>query len=203
MSGLTELHETIRNCRHCIEDPVGKPLPHEPRPVCVLSDKARLMIIGQAPGTRVHASGKPFTDPSGDRLREWMGVDEETFYNPDKLAIAPMGFCFPGLDKKGGDLPPRKECAPKWQQKVLEAMPQVRLVLLIGIYAQKFHLGKLARKTLTETVSDWREVLDSTCDPRFFPLPHPSWRNNAWIARNEWFSRDLLPELRNQVLANL
>ncbi|MEM9279834.1 MAG: uracil-DNA glycosylase family protein, partial [Pseudomonadota bacterium] len=123
---------------------MGNPLPHEPRPVAVLSRKAKIRIIGQAPGTRVHASGRPFTDPSGDRLREWMGIGEDIFYNPDKLVITPMGFCFPGLDNKGGDLPPRKECAARWQAEVTEAMPQVKLVLLIGMYAQKHYLGKHA-----------------------------------------------------------
>ena len=193
------LSKQISACRKCIEDPIGSPMPHVPRPVAVLSSKAKLMIIGQAPGTRVHASGKPFTDPSGDRLRDWMGIDEEVFYNPDKLAIAPMGFCFPGLDAKGGDLPPRKECAPLWQYQVLEAMPQIELILLIGMYAQKFHMKKNACKTLTETVKNWRSVFNESAAPKFLPLPHPSWRNNAWIKKNEWFTTDLLPELRKEV----
>ena len=199
MDDCGRLIEQIRACRICIESPVGAALPHEPRPVAILSPKARLMIIGQAPGTRVHASGKPFNDPSGDRLRDWMGVDEETFYNPNKLAIAPMGFCFPGLDSKGGDLPPRKECALAWQARVLEAMPQVELVLLIGMYAQKFHLGDKGHRTLTETVRDWRAILKSTEGPKFMPLPHPSWRNNIWIKKNPWFSSELLPSLKEYV----
>ena len=138
---ISQLRAEISRCRICVDRPDNAPLPHEPRPVAVLSSTAKLLIVGQAPGTRVHASGKPFTDPSGDRLREWMGIGEDTFYNPDKLAIAPMGFCFPGLDSKGGDLPPRKECARTWQQKVYAAMDQIELVLLIGMYAQKHYLG--------------------------------------------------------------
>lgn len=193
------LSKQISTCRKCIEDPIGSPIPHDPRPVAVLSSKAKLMIIGQAPGTRVHASGKPFTDPSGDRLRDWMGIDEEVFYNPNKLAIAPMGFCFPGLDAKGGDLPPRKECAPLWQSQVLEAMPQIELILLIGMYAQKFHMKENACKTLTETVKNWRSVFNESAAPKLLPLPHPSWRNSGWIKKNEWFSTDLLPQLRKEV----
>lgn len=202
---IDHLERCIRQCRICIEKPDQKPLPHEPRPVAVLSGKARLMIIGQAPGTRVHVSGRPFTDPSGDRLRNWMGIDESIFYNPDKIAIAPMGFCFPGLDEKGGDLPPRKECAREWQAKVLEAMPQIELILLIGMYAQKHHLKSLASKTLTQTVQSWRSIFqqnsadEANTSPRFLPLPHPSWRNNAWIRKNPWFSDELLPVLRKEV----
>lgn len=193
------LSNQIKACRKCVEEPIGQIMPHEPRPVAVLSSKAKLMIIGQAPGTRVHASGKPFTDPSGERLRDWMGIGEDVFYNPDKLAIAPMGFCFPGLDAKGGDLPPRKECAPFWQPQVLEAMPQIELILLIGMYAQKFHMKDNVCKTLTETVINWRSVFQESSSPKLLPLPHPSWRNNAWIKKNEWFSTELLPHLRNEV----
>lgn len=196
---VEELSKKIKACRKCIEAPIGKIMPHEPRPVAVLSSRAKLMIIGQAPGTRVHASGKPFTDPSGDRLRDWMGIDEAVFYDPDKLAIAPMGFCFPGLDAKGGDLPPRKECASLWQHQVLDAMPQVELILLIGMYAQKFHMKEAACKTLTETVKNWRAVFNESCSPKLLPLPHPSWRNNAWIKKHKWFSTDLLPQLRKEV----
>jgi len=199
MDSVEKLHDRIKACRICVETPIGNPLPHEPRPVAVLSSKAKIMIIGQAPGTRVHESGRPFTDPSGDRLRNWMGIDDEIFYNPDKLAIAPMGFCFPGLDAKGGDLPPRKECAKKWQEEVLEAMPQVETILLIGMYAQKHHLGKKAAKTLTETVHNWREITAMSNDPTFIPLPHPSWRNNTWIKKHPWFSSELLPELKKHV----
>lgn len=196
---IEDIHNRIKQCRICVEKPLGDPLPHEPRPVAVLSEKAKLMIIGQAPGTRVHASGRPFTDPSGDRLRDWMGIGEDIFYNPDKLAIAPMGFCFPGLDAKGGDLPPRKECALHWQTQVLDAMPQIELILLIGMYAQKYHMKDNARKTLTETVHNWRTVFNESHNPKLMPLPHPSWRNNGWIRKNPWFSKDLIPQLRKEI----
>lgn len=199
MVDIANLEARIGKCRKCIDAPIAEPLPHEPRPVAVLSSNARVRIIGQAPGTRVHASGRPFTDPSGDRLRDWMGIDEVTFYNSDKLAITPMGFCFPGLDAKGGDLPPRKECAAIWQTEVSEAMPQVKLVLLIGLYAQRHYLGKAASRTLTETVSNWKTILEGSSDPAFLPLPHPSWRNNAWIKKNPFFSNALIPELRNLI----
>ncbi len=199
MSKIDDLRRRIGDCRKCIDDPEKTPLPHEPRPVAILSRTAKVRIIGQAPGTRVHASGKPFTDPSGDRLREWMGVTEDQFYDASILSITPMGFCFPGLDAKGGDLPPRKECAELWQSDVTEAMPQVELVLLIGMYAQKYYLGKLASKTLTETVANWREILDIGSSPAYVPLPHPSWRNNAWIKKNPWFTSDLLPVLRKMI----
>lgn len=199
MVAVSTLGKEIRACRICVENPLGKALPHEPRPVAVLSSKARIQIVGQAPGTRVHASGKPFTDPSGDRLREWMGIDESMFYNPDILAITPMGFCFPGLDAKGGDLPPRKECALAWQEKVFSAMPQVELLLLVGMYAQKHHLGSLAEKNLTETVRNWNRIFNSSQKPRIIPLPHPSWRNTGWIKKNPWFTSDLLPVLRKTI----
>lgn len=196
---VRSLEQEIRKCRICLEQPAGKPLPHEPNPVAVLSAKARIRIIGQAPGTRVHASGKPFTDPSGDRLREWMGVDETVFYDAQKIAITPMGFCFPGLDRKGGDLPPRKECAAAWQDRVTRAMPQTELVLLIGMYAQKSYLGKRFAGTLTATVQDWSEIASRPGVPQCVPLPHPSWRNNAWIRKNPFFTRDLLPFLQRRV----
>ena len=194
-----QLSDEISKCRICVENPSGTPLPHEPRPVAVISTTARIRIIGQAPGTRVHASGRPFTDPSGDRLRDWLDMDEETFYNPDILSITPMGFCFPGLDAKGGDLPPRKECAMRWQAAVSEAMPQVKLVLLIGMYAQRHYLGKLAHKTLTETVRNWKTYSSIEPGKTYMPLPHPSWRNNAWIRKNPWFSDELLPVLKAEV----
>ena len=196
---VKSLSKEISACRICVENPIGKPLPHEPRPVAVLSKNAKLMIIGQAPGTRVHESGRPFTDRSGDRLRDWMGISEEEFYDADKLAIAPMGFCFPGLDNKGGDLPPRKECAAKWQERVLATMPQVELILLIGMYAQKHHLREKAKKTLTETVREWESIYIRKDKPRFLPLPHPSWRNTGWIKKNPWFETELLPVLREEI----
>ncbi|MGI9401972.1 MAG: uracil-DNA glycosylase family protein [Rhizobiaceae bacterium] len=196
---VKKLSRDIGACRICLDDPKGKPLPHEPRPVAVLSSTAKLAICGQAPGTRVHASGVPFTDPSGDRLRDWMGIGKDIFYDPARLSIIPMGFCFPGLDAKGGDLPPRRECAGKWHSDVFEAMPQIELILAVGMYAQKWHLGNLAQRTLSDTVADWRSILANTGNPAIFPLPHPSWRNNSWIAKRPWFTSELLPELRKRV----
>ncbi|WP_048648718.1 uracil-DNA glycosylase family protein [Nitratireductor soli] len=200
---LNQLLSRIRACRICVEQPAGKPLPHEPRPVVVASRRARILIAGQAPGTRVHASGIPFDDRSGDRLRDWLQVDRPTFYNPDCFAIAPMGFCFPGLDAKGGDLPPRKECAPAWRSELMRLMPQIALVLVIGQYAQAWHLGDARSATLTETVRDWRRLFDSGAEPRVLPLPHPSWRNTGWLKKNPWFERDLLPVLREEIQRHL
>ena len=183
---LDPLLDEIRACRVC-----AAAMPHEPRPVIRAAPSARIMIVGQAPGTRVHASGKPFTDPSGDRLRDWLGVDEDTFYDTSRIAIVPMGFCFPGLDAKGGALPPRKECAPLWQARVRAALPDVRLTLLVGQYAQRFHLGSRMQQTLTETVRRGEDY-----GPEFLPLPHPSWRNNVWLKKNPWFEEKILPMLR-------
>lgn len=196
-SALDELLVTICQCRICIENPNGKPLPHEPRPVLLASRSARIAICGQAPGTRVHASGRPFTDPSGDRLRDWMAVTEDEFYDTSRIAIVPMGFCFPGLDDKGGDLPPRKECAVRWRSAVFDELGQLDLILLVGQYAQRWHLGTARKSTLTETVRSWRAYIDGS--PAMIPLPHPSWRNNAWLKRNTWFTDELLPELRQRV----
>ena len=199
MSGaLDRLREEIHACRVCIESPRKTPLPHEPRPVLRVSASARICIAGQAPGTRVHASGVPFTDASGDRLREWMGVSEDEFYDTARVAIVPMGFCFPGQDSKGGDLPPRSECAVQWRTRLFEHLPQIDLFLLVGQYAQSWHLGAAKRKSLTETVMNWREY-----GPGAIPLPHPSWRNNAWIRKNPWFERELLPVLKREVRARL
>lgn len=196
-SKLDRLVEDIRRCRVCVDAPVGRPLPHEPRPVLRVSGTARLAIVGQAPGTRVHASGMPFTDPSGDRLRAWMGVTPEEFYDADRVAVVPMGFCFPGLSAAGADLPPRKECAPLWRQRVFDLLPQLQLVLLVGLYAQNWHMG--ATGNLTSTVARWREVSSREGLPKVFPLPHPSWRNNAWLKKNPWFERELLPVLRDEI----
>lgn len=191
---LDKLAAEIRACRLCVESPQGKPLPHEPRPVLRVSRTARVCLAGQAPGTRVHASGMPFTDASGDRLRDWMGVTSEEFYDTSKIAIVPMGFCFPGQDAKGGDLPPRRECAPHWRARLFAEMPQIELTLLIGQYAQGWHLGEAAKGNLTETVAAWRGYL-----PRAIPLPHPSWRNNGWIRKNPWFETEVLPVLRKEI----
>ena len=193
----------IRACTLCRDHPAGRPLPHAPRPVLRVSETAAICIAGQAPGTRVHASGTPFTDPSGDRLRGWMGVDADTFYDATRIAIVPMGFCFPGLDAHGGDLPPRRECAPAWRAPLFAALPRIELVLAVGLYAQAWHLGPLARGNLTETVSAWREIVAATHRPTVIPLPHPSWRNNAWISRNPWFEAELLPYLRGEIATRL
>ncbi|MEZ5851243.1 MAG: uracil-DNA glycosylase family protein [Hyphomicrobiaceae bacterium] len=165
------------------------------------SATARLAIAGQAPGTRVHKSGTPFTDPSGDRLRAWMGVTSEEFYDESRIAILPMGFCFPGLDAKGGDLPPRPECAPAWRRKVLAGMPDIEVVLAVGQYAHWWHLPG-PRMPVTQTVRRFSELLAQPIDadrPLCLPLPHPSWRNNAWIKANPWFAADVLPALQRIV----
>ncbi len=191
MTELASLLAEIRSCRIC--EHAEKPLPHKARPVVVGNEKARIRLIGQAPGTRVHASGIPFDDPSGDRLRDWLGIDKDIFYDESFLAITPMGFCFPGLDAKGGDLQPRKECAPLWQDKLTEAFPIIELTLLVGQYAQKQYLGKLRQKNLTETVRHWKDY-----GPDVIPLPHPSWRNNVWIKKNPWFN-EVLDHLKTRV----
>lgn len=197
---LAPLLQELRDCRVCRDAPRYLPgLPHEPRPVIQASTTARLCIAGQAPGTRVHASGRPFTDPSGVRLRSWLGIDESVFYDEARVAIVPMGHCFPGLDSHGGDRPPRRECAPLWRGRVFAAMPQVELVLAIGLYAQAWHLGAGKGASLSTTVANWREILQAPRHPRVLPLPHPSWRNNAWLTRNPWFEAELLPVLRAEV----
>lgn len=197
--GLARLLEEIRGCRRCVEAPLGAPLGHQPRPVIRASASARLAICGQAPGTRVHASGIPFLDPSGDRLREWMDVTADVFYDETRVAIVPMGFCFPGLDARGADLPPRRECAPLWRAKVLAELPRVELMLLVGSYAQRWHLPQARCMRMTDVVAGWRQIAERPGVLRFVPLPHPSWRNNAWIKRNPWFENELLPVLRAQV----
>jgi uracil-DNA glycosylase len=189
----------IRACRHCVETPQGNPLPHEPRPVLRASMSARLAVCSQAPGTKVHASGTPFTDRSGDRLRDWMGVSPQEFYNEARVTIVPMGFCFPGQDAKGADLPPRRECVGRWHRKLFASLPQLELVLAVGSYAQDFHLGEARGRSLQETMLAWRDHLASRRRPRVLPLPHPSWRNNAWLTQNPWFERELLPVLRREV----
>jgi uracil-DNA glycosylase len=148
----------------------------------------------------VHASGRPYTDPSGVRLRGWLGIGEDIFYDPETVAIVPMGFCFPGLDANGGDLPPRRECPELWRKRLLALLPNLELILLVGQYAQKWHLdAKTVAKGLSETVGKWRDVYRSSDCPRLIPLPHPSWRNNAWLKRNPWFEIELLPVLRAEV----
>ncbi len=196
---LDRLLCNIRACRTCVESPEGKPLPHEPRPVLRVSPTARIAVCSQAPGTRVHASGIPFTDSSGDRLRDWMGVGPREFYDESRLAIIPMGFCFPGQDAQGADLPPRVECAKTWHRSLFARLPQLELVLSVGSYSQRWHLGDEAGNSLQATMLDWRKHLRRKTRPRILPLPHPSWRNNAWLKRNPWFEEELLPVLRSEV----
>jgi uracil-DNA glycosylase len=203
---LCALIADLSACRICRDAPrFGRPLPHEPRPVVQARATARLLIAGQAPGTRAHASGRPFTDPSGVRLRRWMGVDETTFYDASRIAIAPMGHCFPGLDAKGGDLPPRRECAPRWRGPLMAALPDIALVLVIGRHARDWHLPEWKTRGLAETVAAWREIGEADgragapSAPRIVPLPHPSWRNNAWLKAHPWFEAELLPDLRTRI----
>jgi uracil-DNA glycosylase len=196
---LDALVAEIRACRICRDAPKGRALPHEPRPVLIPSSTAKVLIASQAPGTKVHISGMPFTDASGDRLRDWLGVSSEEFYNPALFAITPMGFCFPGQDEKGSDLPPRRECAPAWRDRLMKAMPQIELVLTIGLYAHAYHIGKARSASLTETVRDWQRIYARETTPRVLPLPHPSWRNTGWLRKNPWFEMDLLPFLRAEI----
>ena len=200
--GLEDLRAAIAACRICRDAPARGPddrLPHEPRPVAVISSSARILMSGQAPGLRVHESGLPFNDASGDRLRQWLGVTRDQFYDPNLFAIVPMGFCFPGYDAHGSDLPPRRECAPRWRQEVMDAMPQIELVLAIGQYAQSWHLGDRRASTMTETVRNWRAHLGSNIGPPVLALPHPSWRNTGWLKKNPWFAEDVLPVLQERV----
>ncbi len=188
---LTTLLTNIRSCEICIDE-----LPEGPRPVVQVGSKAAITIIGQAPGRRVHESGVPWGDPSGDRLRSWLDISSEQFYDPDVLAIVPMGFCFPGTGKSG-DNPPRPECAPAWHDQLLQQLPSQRLDILIGSYAQRRYVPDRA-KTLTETVARWREYL-----PTQVVLPHPSPRNNIWLKKNPWFEQEAIPAIREVVQSHL
>jgi uracil-DNA glycosylase len=192
MLTLDTLLSDIRACRVC-----AKALPHEPRPVVQAGEGARVLIIGQAPGSKVHASGRAWDDDSGNRLREWTGLSPAAFYEPASVAHMPSGFCYPGKGS-GGDLPPRPECAPLWHEALRAHLPQVRLTLLVGQYAQKLYLPKGFAANLTETVRRWREAPDG-----LFPLPHPAWRSRLWMAKNPWFETEVLPELRERVRAAL
>ncbi len=196
---LEALSAALRACRICVERPRAKPLPHAPNPIFRVSRTARLCIASQAAGTRAHASSTPFDDASGDRLRSWLGVTRAEFYDASRVAIVPMGFCFPGQDAKGGDLPPRRECAPAWRARLFAAMPQIELVLAVGQYAQAWHIGAARKASLTETVLAWREIIAGERRPQVLPLPHPSWRNQGWLKRNPWFEAELLPYLRAAV----
>lgn len=189
---IDALLQKVRSCTICEPH-----LPLGPNPVLRASASSRLLIVGQAPGTKVHASGVPWADASGIRLRDWLGIDGETFYDERVVAIVPMGFCYPGRGK-GGDLPPRPECAPTWHPQVLPLLKKVELILLIGSYSQAAFLGATRRATLTETVHDARTYL-----PRYLPLPHPSPRNQMWLRRNPWFDADIVPLLRAQVASAL
>lgn len=198
-ASLALLLDKIRKCRICIDAPQANCLPHQPRPVVWGQSTARILVAGQAPGRRVHTSGIPFNDPSGERLRDWMGVNRGTFYDTRHIAIAPMGFCFPGQDAKGHDLPPRKECAPAWRNRLMAQLAHIELVLAIGAYAQHWHLKQMHHKNLTETVKAWRTYMSGAFNPPVLPLPHPSWRNNAWLKRNPWFETEVLVVLRREV----
>ena len=188
-SPLSALLREIRACRVC-----ARHLPLGPRPVLRANPSARLLLIGQAPGTKVHETGIPWNDRSGDRLRDWLRLDRESFYDESRIAVMPIGFCYPGVDAHGGDRPPRKECAPLWHARVLALLPRIELVLLVGSYAQKHYLGDRCAASMSGTVQAWRQH-----GPRFIPLPHPSWRNTGWLTRNSWFERELLPDLRGRV----
>lgn len=189
MQDLNSLLTEIRACRLC-----GKHLPLGPRPIIRAAATAKLLIVGQAPGTKVHESGVPWDDASGERLRDWLRMPKDVFYDEARVAIVPMGFCYPGRDKNGGDKPPRPECAPEWHAKLLQFIPELQLTILVGAYAQKYYLGPDAERTMTETVRAWRAYL-----PRFLPTPHPSWRNTGWVRKNPWFESEVLPELRRRV----
>ena len=185
---MNELLQSIRNCKACEQHLIDGV-----NPVMAASSKSKLIIIGQSPGKIVHKTGVPWNDKSGDNLRNWLGIDKTTFYDVDLIALMPMGFCYPGTGKTG-DLPPRLECAPLWHDRLLASMYNVKLVLLIGQYAQNYYLGNKTKTSLTETVYHFKDYL-----PKYFPLPHPSPRNNIWQAKNEWFRQTILPDLKKQV----
>jgi len=184
---LAQLLREVRACRSCEAE-----LPFPPRPVLRARASARLLVVGQAPGTRVHETGIPWNDPSGERLREWLAMDREVFYDESRVAIIPMGFCYPGKGASG-DLPPRPECARQWRQRLLECLPNIELTLLVGQYAQQYHVPG-AGKSVTQTVRCWRELL-----PTYFPTPHPSPRNLMWLRRNPWFEQEAVPVLQQLV----
>ena len=200
---LGGLLERMAACRLCAEAPLGAPLPHTPRPIFQISPTARIAICSQAPGNRAHIAGRPFFDPSGVRLRAWMGVDESVFYDARRIAIIPMGFCFPGYDRNGGDLPPRRECRATWHDTLFARLPQLELLLCIGRYSLAYHLPETRRLSLTQIVAAWREIAARTAPRTVMALPHPSWRNNAWLKRNPWFEAEHLPQLRERIAAIL
>jgi len=193
-SRFDALLKEVRACTFCADH-----LPLGPRPVVRMQRSSKLLIIGQAPGTRVHHSGLPWNDRSGDVLRGWLQMDRDAFYDESRIAIMPMGFCYPGVNPKGGDNPPRPECAPRWHERLLKQLPEIGLTLLVGSYAQDHYLAVRAEKTMTDTVQNFRAYVKDG----WFPLPHPSWRNLAWQKRNPWFAEDVLPALRKAVKAAL
>ena len=182
------LIDEVKACRICAEY-------LDPRPIFQMHPRAKILIAGQAPGKKVHETGIPFNDPSGDRLRAWMGVTRETFYDAKKIAILPMGFCYPGTGKSG-DLPPRPECAAHWRKKLLAQLPNIELTLVIGQYAQDWHLSDTQKPTLTETVRAWKDYW-----PKMLALPHPSPRNNIWLKKNQWFEKEVIPKLQKNIAA--
>lgn len=185
---FSKLVKEIRSCTLC-----ANYLPFGPKPIIQVSANAKILIVGQAPGSRVHETGIPFNDPSGDRLREWMGIDREVFYDSKKIALVPMGFCFPGTGKSG-DLPPRSECAETWRVNLLNELPQIEFTMVIGQYAQAWHLNANSKGSLTDTVKNWENYW-----PRMLPLPHPSPRNNIWLKKNPWFEKEVIPHLKSRI----
>ena len=196
MRGEARLAACLREIRACTV--CARELPLGPRPVVRGAVAARIMIISQAPGTRVHETGLSFNDRSGDVLRSWLGIDRDIFYDESRVAIVAMGFCYPGRAANGGDLPPRRECAPLWHARLLPLFPAIQLNLLVGSYAIDYYLRESRKQTMTETVRAWREY-----GPRYFPLPHPSWRNVLWMRQNKWYEAEVLPDLRARVRAAL
>lgn len=188
---LPQLITTVKNCNLCADLPLG------PNPIFQIGSSARILVVGQAPGRITHNKGIPFDDPSGNRLREWMGVDRETFYCASKIAILPMGFCYPGTGKSG-DLPPRPECAEQWRHLLLKRLPNIETIVVIGRYAMDWHLGDQQEKTITATVKNWQRFW-----PTYIPLPHPSPRNNRWLKNNPWFLEEVIPVLQKRVAALL
>ncbi len=186
---LEDLLAEISCCEVCCSS-----LPCRPRPLLKISIHAKLLIVGQAPGRLAHQSGVPWNDPSGEQLRDWLGITQDEFYSSEAIGIMPVGFCYPGTDPQGGDYPPPPICAPLWHPRVLKELPDVENILLVGGYAQKYYLGEHYLGSVTETVRSWRNFA-----PKFFPLPHPSWRNNDWLQKNPWFANDLLPSLRGLI----
>jgi uracil-DNA glycosylase len=186
---LNQLLSEVRTCQFC-----SAHLPLGPRPVVQLASTARLLIVGQAPGRKVHQSGIPWSDASGDRLRDWLQMEQSVFYEKAQVAILPMGFCYPGAGESRGDLPPRPECAPRWHERLLKLLPHLELTVLVGQYAQRHYLGSQRMGSVTETVKAF-----AAYGPRFFPLPHPSWRSVIWMRKHAWFERSVIPELREVV----